>query len=108
MYDVAIATLEELARKNPEQSAHIGFAIGILRWCRKSRISRRDRVFRLPDCEAPFGYFIVQECGEDGTIIRTVVDSFGNPQEFLSSTLIIEQPDAPGVPDALDTSYGNK
>ena len=108
MYDVAIATLEELARKNPDQSAHIGLAIGILRWCHKYHLSRRDRVVQLPDCEDPFGYFIVQECGEDGAIIRTVVDSFGHPQEFLSSSLIIEQPYAPDVLDTLDNSSGNK
>jgi hypothetical protein len=91
MYDESIEVLKELARNNPEKSGEIGYAIGLLSFCKKHNISKTDRVHSLPDTEGAFSYFTVVECNEDGDEVRSVTDESGDILEILPESLILEQ-----------------
>ncbi len=91
MYDESIKVLQELAKANQERSKEIGFAIGLVNFCKKHNISRNDKVYSLPMASEAFGFFSIQECEEMGDPIKTLADENGNPLEFISEALVIER-----------------
>lgn len=91
MYDDSIKVLQELARNNPEQTKELGYAIGLLNFCKKHNISKNDRVHSLPDTAEAFSYFTVVECDELGVEVKSVNDESGGILEILPESLIIEQ-----------------
>jgi hypothetical protein len=91
MFENTIKTLQELARSNQGLSEEIGFAIGLLEFCKKNNISTKDNVLELPTAADAFGYYVIQECTENGNYICTVNDKNGKPLEVMPEALVIER-----------------
>ncbi len=91
MYEKTITKLEELAKTNADDSKSIGEAIALLKFCQKHNISRKDNVLELPETKEAFGFFTVNECNENGKVLRTIDDENSTQLEIISGAIIIER-----------------